>query len=127
MNDLEGRLRCWAPRRPSPKVEAALFGPAPAPKREAPAFRLHWLAPATIGLFVACLVFNQRSYSSFSVSGNSGPIVAVILSNQAAGTYFSSDLQSEQNNLPIRTFSLTNRGGASPDRLREASSRGTNQ
>jgi hypothetical protein len=112
-NELEMRLRSWVPRHPSAKLKQKIFG-APsvtAPTPETPAFRLSWLAPATATLFLMCLLFNQRNNPAMSTGGSSGPIMAMILSNQSAA-YLPGSFQSDQNRLPADTFEWTNAGSS---------------
>jgi hypothetical protein len=102
MELLETQLRAWAPRRPSAKLRRRLFGSAcaKAPK----AFSLNWLAPATAALLVMTMLFNQRHCASLITAGQSGPFVAMILSNQNAAASLPAGFQSEQNGWPADTF-----------------------
>lgn len=113
MNDLEIQLRSWAPRRPSARLEAQLFPHvATVPEVEAPwrpqlSFRLRWLAPATAGLVLLCVMFNQRYGSSINGATNSGPFLALISSNQSFAAY-----SPGKNGPPIDTFEWTNGSGS---------------
>ena len=120
--DLEMQLRMWAPRRPSPKLKEKLFGSQLAPAVEhatrntehvSPAFRLSWLVPATVALVAMCLIFNQRNSPALVGSAHSGPMVAMILSNQSAAAYLPASYHpamGRQNRLD--TFEWTNRSAS---------------
>ena len=119
MNELEMQLRMWAPRRPSPRLKEKLFaGPAASVAQPAachapepsPAFRLSWLAPAAVALVAMCLIFNQRNSPAVAGSTNSGPLVAMMMSNQSAAAYLPGSFQRNQNRLD--TFEWTNRSGS---------------
>ena len=97
MNELETQLRSWAPRPPSARISRALFGaeavagpslPAsPVTRHSSPTFRLTWLAPAAAAFALMCAFFFHQPNNA-TPSGNAGvsPIMAVILSNQSAGS-----------------------------------------
>ncbi len=104
MEQLEKQLHAWAPRRPSAKLRQRLFGTAKTPK----ALSLNWLAPATAALLVMTMLFNQRHCASFITAGQSGPFVAMILSNQNAAASLPAGFQSEQNGWPADTFDARN-------------------
>src|SRR6059036_2923771 len=119
MNELEMQLRMWAPRRPSPRLKEKLFADAAASSRDhlAPStqhpslgFRLSWLAPAAVALVAMCLIFNQRNSPAVAGSTNSGPLVAMMMSNQSAAAYLPGSFQRNQNRLD--TFEWTNRSGS---------------
>lgn len=111
-NELEMQLRSWVPRRPSAKLKHRIFGASvAADAAETPAFRLSWLAPATATLCLMCLLFNQRNNPAMATGGSSGPIIAMILSNQSAA-YLPGSFQSDQNRLPADTFEWTNAGSS---------------
>jgi len=112
MNDLEMQLRSWAPRPPSAKLRQKLFAvrPADAPV-ETPAFRLSWLAPAAATFLLMCLLLNQRGTPAIAGGDSSGPVMAMILSNQSAA-YLPGTFQPEQNRLPVDTFEWTNAGSS---------------
>src|SRR5437899_7603521 len=100
MNDLEMQLRSWAPRRPSAKLKQRIFSAAKSAEfapvhpiilladytsRIAQALKptsFRWLAPAMAGLFLTCMLLNQRNAPMPS------PVTAtwmgIILSNQRA-------------------------------------------
>jgi hypothetical protein len=108
LNDLEKQLRLWTPRRPSKGLEARIFAPEPAPAVAVPPLRLNWLVPATAALLLMCVLFNQRyGNASFTVSG-SGPMVAMILSNQSAAAYLPGSFQGDRNTIPADAFEWTN-------------------
>ena len=107
MKELEARLRSWAPRRPSPKIEKRLFR---RPRTEAPsAVPFSWLAPVTAVLLLACIVFNQHSGPT-SASATNAPLVGMILSNQSAAAYLPGNFQGDQNLITANTFEWTNGG-----------------
>jgi hypothetical protein len=119
MSNLEMQLRSWAPRRPSARLERRLFArpPAPAPVAErrtpdtdstAAHFRLSWLAPATLALLLMCVLVNQRNLPGSSPAANSGPIVALELSNQSAAAWLPGSFAHDQNSVPAETFEWTN-------------------
>ncbi|SPE50483.1 hypothetical protein SBV1_1130036 [Verrucomicrobia bacterium] len=58
------------------------------------------------------VVFNQPDSASFSETGKSGAMVAMILSNQSGAASPVDRFESEQNNLPANTFEWTNRSGS---------------
>ncbi len=110
MNDLEAQLRSWAPRRPSASLERRLFAPRPAMAETLPAFRLDWLAPATVGLMLLGLFLSHHSNPFLSPS-NAGPMVAVILSNQSAAAFIAGNLSRTENRLPADAYEWTVRNG----------------
>jgi hypothetical protein len=68
LNELENQLRQWTPRRPSARLEEALFGPPPkAPRRFAPGMALRWLAPA-----MACMLFTLTVVQQNSIPARAG-------------------------------------------------------
>lgn len=114
MNELEKRLLSWTPRRPSKGLEARIFGADADAAELVPSFRLSWLAPVTLALLLICVLFNQRYGSTLAGSPVSGPMVAMILSNQSAAAYLPGSFQAEQNNLPADAFKWSNARGAAP-------------
>ena|SRR5438105_3043381 len=122
MKEIETVLKSWNLRRPSPAIEEQLFQTdrrvtarglqiddvqnPPAP------FAFRWLVPATAGLLLLCLVANPRGNQGFSSSTNSGPMVAMILSNQSAIAYLPGSFKADQNNIPADTFEWTNVSGS---------------
>lgn len=126
MNDLETQLRLWTPRRPSARLEQRLFPaglaataacqPAVAdqtlPANPAPSsLRFAFLVPATALLLIACAWLNQRYDLARAQLGNSGPLVAMILSNQSAAAYLPGSFDRQQNHLG-NTFEWTNGNGS---------------
>ncbi len=114
MNELEARLRSWAPRRPSASVERRLFSPRPPAARpaETPAFRSGWLAAgaaATVlaGLFL--LNHNARAIGPASAA----PYVAMILSNQYAAAYLPGGSRPAENRLPADQYEWSVSAGTS--------------
>jgi len=141
MNDLEMQLRSWAPRRPSAKVRERIFerqtteakgsrGRSPhlacgvlrvpfadvfhavsAMARALKPASFRWLAPAMAGLFLTCIILNQRNAPMASPA--TAPLIAMILSsNQSAAAYLPGSFQREQNRLPSDTFEWTNGSGS---------------
>jgi hypothetical protein len=107
MNELEKWLHSWTPRHPSARLERRLFAARPA-QAEAPLpFRFGWLAPTTVALTLMCVLFNQRYGAMSSEPASTGPMVAMILSNQSAAAYLPGSFQAEQNNLPADAFKWT--------------------
>jgi hypothetical protein len=107
MNELEKQLLSWTLRHPSARVERRLFAAGTASAEPLLPFRVTWLAPATAALLLMCVVFNQRCASALSGSATSGPLVAMILSNQSAAAYLPGSVQAEHNNLPADAFKWT--------------------
>ena len=140
MNEVEAQLRSWAPRRPSPKLERNIFarrnlgkasagaldGEASGEEHASPSFRLSWLAPATVALLLICLLFNQHSIEALSGVSDSGPMVAVALSNQSVAPWLPGSFAHEQNNLPNETFEWTNGNGSTSSISPLSGLRGTN-
>ncbi|MCX6927990.1 MAG: hypothetical protein NT154_32990 [Verrucomicrobia bacterium] len=60
-------------------------------------------------LALMCVLFNQRYVANFSVSARTGPMVAMILSNQSAAAYLPGGVQADHNNLPADAFRWANR------------------
>ena len=140
MNDFEMQLRSLAPRRPSAKLRSRIFATnrkaGLAQQSDAPgaccvlripfsgvvdavsamAHRLkpksfRWLAPAMAGLFLTCILLNQRNAPMASPA--TAPLIAMILSsNQSAAAYLPGSFQREQNRLPSDTFEWTNAGSS---------------
>ena len=106
---LEKRLRSWAPRRPSAKLEQRLFGPSPASENTALGFR--WLAPVTAAFVVLSVLMSQRNGPSSSLVATSHTLAAAALSNQLAVGWLPTSLAREQNALPNETFEWTNGNG----------------
>lgn len=148
MNDLEMQLRSWAPRRPSAKLKQRIFAadrevelPAASQAGVAcSALRVpfilslahcfkprsfRWLAPAMAALFLACILFNERSAPMATPS--SSPLIAMILSsNQSAAAYLPGSFQREQNGLPSDTFEWTNGSGSTSSISSLSESKGRN-
>jgi hypothetical protein len=111
MNELETELRYWALRRPSEKLKRRIFAQRPA---EPPAtFSWSWLAPATAALLMVGMLLNQRHNALLFEPGKSGPLVAMIMSNQNAAASLPAGFESEQNALPADAFKWTNGGSSS--------------
>jgi anti-sigma-K factor RskA len=114
MSELEKQLCSWTPRRPSARLERRLFAARAVPADALAPFRLSWLAPATVALALMCVLFNQRYGPTFSTAAGTGPMVAMILSNQSAAAYLPGSVQAEQNNLPADAFRWAASRGAAP-------------
>src|SRR5262245_33225217 len=100
MDSLETQLKSWAPRRPSAKLEARLFGRAPA------RMSFGWLAPAAACLLLAVSIVNPRNEGLLASVGDSGPWVGAALSNQSYAAYFPANYRGAENCLA--TFEWTN-------------------
>ena len=122
MNPLENQLRAWRPRRPSAGLRHRIFA-AQAPGSFAqpassialappPPFRLSWLVPATATMLLLCVLSSQRNGATLAGSANSGPLVAMILSNQSAAASLPATFQRSQNGVPSDTFEWTNTSGS---------------
>ena len=122
MNELETQLRMWAPRRPSAALRAKIFvspteiQSTPASERAMaesapPSFRLSWLPPVAVCVVAMCVLFVQRN-PVISASGDSGPMMAVIMSNHSASAYLPAATLAGRNGLPADTFEWTNRSGS---------------
>jgi len=68
-----------------------------------------WLTPATACLLLTMLVLNSEN--AMSVGGHRQPFSMAMLSNQSYAVCMTSR-QSEQNNLSVFTFDLTNQSGS---------------
>src|SRR5438105_4012192 len=123
MKEIETVLKSWNLRRPSPAIEEQVFGgerrvrarglqEADQSVQDTAPFAFRWLVPATAGLLLLCLVANPRGNQEFSSSTNSGPMVAMILSNQSAIAYLPGSFKADQNNIPADTFEWTNVSGS---------------
>ena len=66
-----------------------------------------WLAPAFAGLFLTCILMNQRS-TPMASAANSHIIAMIWSSNQSAFAYLPGNFQQEQNRLPSDIFEWTN-------------------
>lgn len=87
MNELETHLRSWAPRRPSPKLKARLFGRKASAEETSPtSFRLSWLAPSGAAIAMICLFFNLRIDPIAHPDDAAKPLVAMISSNRSLGS-----------------------------------------
>lgn len=108
MKSLESRLRSWRPRRPSATVKWRLFlaWTASVPRMLRVA---GWLTPATACALLTILVLNSENAIPGPVHGQ--PSIMAMISNQSYAVYATSR-QSEQNNLSIFTFDLTNHSGS---------------
>jgi hypothetical protein len=114
MSDLEAQLRSWSPRRPSPRLERAIFE-----RRETetsdesdaalrPGFSFQWLAPATALLVVLCMLFSERNSASITSAAGGSRMVAMIMSNQSAAPYLPGSFTRDANILSAANFEWTN-------------------
>ena len=135
MNELEKQLRTWLPRRPSPRLKASIFATSQLAlanhtsslAEETPASsRFGWLLPATAALLLTCLIFSQRASPAISGSTESGPLVAMILSNQSSAAYLPASYERVQNRLLSDTFEWTNGSGSTSTISSVSLSRGNN-
>jgi hypothetical protein len=139
MNELEMRLRSWAPRRPSAKLRQSIFAPETARAVAMPllthsAARIthwlrptsfRWLAPAMAALFLVCVLLNQHNTPMAAPA--SSPLIAMILSsNQSAAAYLPGSFQREQNGIPSDTFEWTNGSGSTSSISSLSESKGRN-
>lgn len=108
MNELETQLASWALRRPSAKLKRRIFALRPAVPPAAHSFS--WLAPATAAVLVVGMLLNQRRCPTLFEAAKSGPMVAMIISNQSAAACLPAGFGSEQNSLPANAFHWTNGG-----------------
>jgi hypothetical protein len=110
MNELETHLRTWKPRSPSARLERKLFrqNEIAAPAEPVTVFRFHWAMPGTAALALLCLLFNQHHAGTISVSANSGPMVAMIMSNQSAAAYLPGSFERQHNSWGADIFDSTN-------------------
>ena len=92
---------------------------------QAPSLRLSWLAPATATLLLLCVLSSQRNGATLAGSANSGPLVAMILSNQSAAACLPATFQHGQNGVPTDTFEWTNAAGSTSSISSPSGSRGS--
>ena len=123
MNELETQLRSWALRRPSPKVDRALFGPSPAPRNSN--IRVNWLAPAMAGMVVLLTFMNLRPGGRFERMDRSYSL-PIMVSNCYASAVMASSASSDRNAAYPNTFEWTNERGFTSSITSFSSSRGTN-
>jgi hypothetical protein len=117
MREIETTIRSWNLRQPSACVEEAIFGgersvAAPRNHEFHTPLAFRWLVPATAGLFLLCLIANPRINHGLSSSTNSGPMVAMILSNQSPIPYMPRSFKADENNVPAGTFVWTKATGS---------------
>src|SRR5436309_8538714 len=92
-NQLEKQLRSWMPRRPSAKLEGALFRHHAIIGHPDPwHFSWRYLAPLTGVLFLTLIIFTNRNLGSvyLSTSAANSMLASVALSNQTAASYVTS-------------------------------------
>jgi hypothetical protein len=105
MNLLEGQLRSWTPRPPSPALEQRLFGRHRVPV-SLPQF-LSVLTPAAACLLVTVAMLRQPE-TGLLPDGAQRAVVALGMSNQNFAAYLSTSFQPTANRLD--TFGWTNGG-----------------
>lgn len=113
LNSFETRMRSWTPRRPSPELEARLFGAATvAPagsnaRRHLPGWS--WLAPAACVGALALQLSLPVAQKQLAESGGAGPVLAQAgLSNQTLAAFAPGWSHSARNHIPGETFESTN-------------------
>jgi hypothetical protein len=133
------QLRSWAPRRPSAKLKQRIFS-APKSAEFAPVHPIilladyasriarsvkptsfRWLAPVMAGLFLTCILLNQRSAPM--VSPATASWLAMICSNQSAPASLPGSFQPVQNTVVSVTFESTNGSGSTISSLSESKGR----
>jgi len=113
LNSFETRMRSWTPRRPSPELEARLFGAANVAPAGASARRQlpdwSWLAPAACVGVLALQLALPVAQKQWAESGGAGPGLAQAgLSNQPLAAFAPGWAHSARNHLPEATFESTN-------------------
>jgi hypothetical protein len=84
-----------------------------------------WLAPAMAGLFLTCIILNQRNAPM--VSPSMPQMIATILSsNQSLAAYMPGSFQPEQNKPPLYAFESTNGSGSTSSISSLSESKGRN-
>ena len=108
-NPLETQLRSWTPRRPSAGLKARLFA-APASHAPRRPLAFGWLAPATLGLLLLFVNFNQRdgALARLAAASNQTPLMAVTLSNTSFAAYWPIGFANGRNRARPDTFEWTN-------------------
>src|SRR5215472_4159980 len=107
MNQLENQLRSWKPRRPSPKLKRALFGPTV--RREAISLSLRWMAPAAACLLLAIGIVRQDPGFSMRSSGT-GPLLGLVSNNLSYTNILPHNRSSGDNSVLPAKFEWTNGG-----------------
>ncbi len=74
------------------------------------AMAFNWLAPATVCMLLALVVFKQENDTV--ASPRHDPVVAMMLSNQSSVAYLSGGLSQIKRNILPATFESTNRSGS---------------
>ncbi len=100
-------MRCWKPRRPSPKLKRRLFAGHNAREREVWA-PLSWnsFAPVMAILLLAVASFSDRHVTQ---PGSYNAMTALVLSNRTAASYYTSPDAFDRNSPPADTFASTKR------------------
>jgi hypothetical protein len=107
MNELETRLRSWAPRRPSANIERRLFAARP-PRAGSTAWPGWLSAAAACLLFALAATGRLDDFKGGSQSVEQGPFVAMILSNQSYAAFLPGSFQPEHNRFRADSFEWTN-------------------
>ena len=142
MNDLEMQLRSWAPRRPSAKLKQRIFAAnksaefapvhpiiflADRASRFAQALKpasFRWLAPVMAGLFLACIILNQRN-APMDSTGTVPHIPPILSSNLSAAACLVCSFERQQNRPPD-SFESTNGSGSTSSISSLSESKGRN-
>ena len=110
--DLETQLLSWELRRPSPKVESAIFSPQTS-DRQARETRGGWLVPAMAAAIVVVTVFNHRNIVTYEPIQVTGSVAALMLSNRSPSTPTPAGSIQLRNSLTGDSFRWTNAGNFS--------------
>ena len=102
---MEKQLESWIPRRPSPKIEARLFGR----ERRLPVVPSHvwnWLTPAAACVLTLLVVLTGPSHHSVSLeSATLSPIASVMYDPEACNTPRSFVLSRADANVDLNFWS----------------------
>jgi hypothetical protein len=85
-----------------------------------PYFAVRLLAPAMAAMMLMAALVSQRNDTALSSPARSGPLVAMMMSNQSAAAYLPASFQPEQNRVTPQTFEWTN-GSSSTSSIRSLS------
>jgi anti-sigma-K factor RskA len=113
LNSFETRMRSWTPRRPSPALEARLFGASSVAPAGSGARRQlagwGWLAPAACVAVLALQLALPVAQKQLAESGGAGPVLASAgLSNQTLAAFAPGWAHSARNHISGETFESTN-------------------
>jgi hypothetical protein len=110
-NQLENQLRSWMPRRPSARLEEALFRPQlVAEAIDSGHFSWRHFAPLAAVFLLSLIIFSNRNLNSVYLSASAADsiIAAVALSNQTAASYVTSQDSCDRNRIPLERFETIN-------------------